>query len=356
MKRKTARLAAVLALLLSLCSGASADPQRATAMIAGGNADRVHLRARPSKQSDSLGLYFEGTPVEYAGSLEDAWVPVRIGSEQGYMMSDFLADSLSEVYLLHSTTTGVVQAGSRVNLFAAPSTGSQALLQLPEGAQVVLLGETNTHWYYVSVNGLAGYVQANHVNREPLPLVRGQITPDVLAVLSGEDAFWHAGAEESMTLRDVGERCFGGSKVTFPRFAIADVDQDANDEIVLTLSVDENPYYGYLVLKSMNGTVWGHEVFYRAMLSLRADGTFSFSSGVADNGFGYLRSAVDQHQIAALAESGSSGETITYWLNGQQVSEALYRLAEKGQEQKPEVIWYDLTEENLRSLMQGFAN
>lgn len=356
MNRKTALFAAILALLLFLCTGAAADAQRATALITGGNADRVHLRARPSKQSDSLGLYFEGTPVAYSGSLEDAWVSVRIGSEEGYMMSAFLSDSLPEASSLRSMTVGVVRAASPVSLHTAPASGSQALLQLPEGTQVVILGETDTHWYYASVNGLAGYVRADSVSLAPIPRVRGQITPNVLAVLTGEEAFWHADAAEYMTLREVGERCFGGSNVTFPHFAIADVDQDANDELILTLSVDEDPYYGYLVLKSADGTVWGNEIFYRAMLSLRADGTFSFSSGAADNGFGYLRSAVDQRQIAALAESVSSDETITYWLNGQQVSEALYREADKAQEQKPEVIWYDLTAENLSVLRKIIAD
>lgn len=120
-------------LLLSVTSGATADNEHFTAFIVGGNADRVHLRSRPSQASDSLGLYFEGTPVTCYGSLREMWVPVQIGHEQGYMMSAFLSDQIEETYPLNETRRGIVRTDSWVNLRSEPSAESQALVQLQEG-------------------------------------------------------------------------------------------------------------------------------------------------------------------------------------------------------------------------------
>lgn len=155
-----------------------------------------------------------------------------------------------------------------------------------------------------------------------------------------------------MYIYDVGDRCFSGMNISYPRFAIADVDQDTNDEIILAMTVDVDEYYGYLVLKSADSTVWGYEVFYRAMLSPKFDGTFSFSSGAADNGFGYMKPDGDQSRLIRLAESVSSDEDIEYFLNGKEVSEILYRAAVKGQDLKTDVIWYDLTNENLSAVLK----
>ena len=88
------------------------------------------------------------------------------------------------------------------------------------------------------------------------------------------------------------------------------------------------------------------------MLSLKADGTFSFSSGALDTGFGYTSLEGDQIHHISLAESVSSYGNIEYFLNGKKVSERLYRDADKGQDQKPDVIWYDLTNENLSSVIK----
>ncbi len=163
MKKTVAFFVLMLILMLSVFISAQADSERSTAIIVGGNADRVHLRAKPSQDSESLGLYFGGTPVSYTGNLNDKWVSVQIGHEQGYMMSAFLSDRLTETYPLNEMKTGTVHTNSWVNLRAAASTNSQGLMRLQEGDQVIIMGETSSHWYYVSCDGLAGYVKSAYV-------------------------------------------------------------------------------------------------------------------------------------------------------------------------------------------------
>ena len=89
------------------------------------------------------------------------------------------------------------------------------------------------------------------------------------------------------------------------------------------------------------------------MLSLKADGTFSFSSGASDNGFGYMDSAVyKDNLLIEIAASESEYDHVSYHLYGTTTSEQVYHDAVKSQKQKPDAIWYDLTNENLSSLLE----
>ena len=51
--------------------------------------DRLHLRAEPSRESASLGKYYNGTPGFVLEHGEE-WTRVRIGGTEGYMMTQFL--------------------------------------------------------------------------------------------------------------------------------------------------------------------------------------------------------------------------------------------------------------------------
>ena len=54
--------------------------------------DRLHLRAKPDKKADSLGKFYNGTPVIIL-ETEGAWSHVRIGLQglEGWMMTEYLA-------------------------------------------------------------------------------------------------------------------------------------------------------------------------------------------------------------------------------------------------------------------------
>ena len=84
-------------LFLILAGGACADGSDApmgTAIINGGDADRVHLREEPSASAQSLGLLFSGTEVSYYSDPGDEWVQVALPGAQygmlGYIKSEYL--------------------------------------------------------------------------------------------------------------------------------------------------------------------------------------------------------------------------------------------------------------------------
>lgn len=126
-----------------------------TAYIDGGTADRVHLRQSPSETAASLGLYFTGTPAERLADLSGGWSRVRIGSETGFVRTQYLAGTghrLFPSYVVDNRTS------DWVNLRSGASFEKEPVGCLSNGAAVLLMGETASGWSYVEADGLRGYV------------------------------------------------------------------------------------------------------------------------------------------------------------------------------------------------------
>ena len=338
--KKAAALLLALALLVSLAAAADM-PENGYAYVVSGTSDRVHLRAAPSTDAASLGLYFTGTRVMLLSPPGGEWTQIAVGSEQGWMMSRYLSADPAVAQQYDARREGRVVAGSLVNLREAPGTDAARVTWVENSNRVIILGETADHWYYVRHVGLAGYIKADYVltgeiTHEPL-------TPAVpeafVGVMTGWETLHFTPAGEYMFIDSL-DRYHGGTPVTFSEYAVADVNQDGRDEVILSMQLGGDPYYGFLVLTGVEGNVWGYEFFYRAMLEPKADGTFSFSSGAADNGFGYASFGTLSPGIVTLGEMRSEGDAITYYLNGQQVSEATYRTALQAQDAKPSAVWY----------------
>lgn len=159
---------AVWALLCAICwaiwaPGAAAQSAGVYATIDGGNANRVHLRASPSVQADSKGLYFTGTQVFCSHGVSQGWTRVIIGAEEGYMMTSYLRTGDAALDVQPDQPQGVVRAPGFVNLRSSPSLDAQVLARLQDGDRATLLGETAGHWYYCAADGIMGYIKADYV-------------------------------------------------------------------------------------------------------------------------------------------------------------------------------------------------
>lgn len=153
MKRYFAVLIAFL--LLAVLPAALADT---TLYVDGHTADRVHLREESSTESDSRGLYFTGTPVTTVGETDNGWTAVVIGTQSGYMKSEYL----SEAPVTPKTPGGTVttsQAGAEVNLRGGPGTDTPIVRSLADGFLLTVYGETKEGWYDVDADGTRGYVK-----------------------------------------------------------------------------------------------------------------------------------------------------------------------------------------------------
>ena len=156
-------LAAFLALLMMTPLALAETGVR---WIDGGNADRVHLRAAPSTNADSLGLYFTGTNAILIDRAGD-WAWVAIGDVEGWMMTDFLSGS----YAAPRGPWYVVDNPSStwVNLRMSPSMDGMVALCPDNGTAVRILGETADGWSYVDCDGVKGYMRTELLSEAEVP-------------------------------------------------------------------------------------------------------------------------------------------------------------------------------------------
>ena len=134
--------------------------QHIPAIIDGGNADRVHLRAKPIIQSESLGLYFSGTEVSCESDPEQEWTKVIIGSQEGYIKSEYLRWGDDRRNVQSRQPRGIVKASDWVNMRSAPTNEAQSKMKIYEGDTVSVLGETSEHWSYVKLDNNYGYIMS----------------------------------------------------------------------------------------------------------------------------------------------------------------------------------------------------
>lgn len=146
----------MMILCLLICGSAFAD----AAYIDGKTASRVHLRNAPSKDSESMGLFYTGTEIMLDNaSLEDEWVRVAIGAMHGYVMNDYLTKE-RPVSMLPACR---VKGGS-LNLRAEPSRQAKVLKVLEDAERLAIMGQTSNDWYYVlHADGTIGYVMPQYV-------------------------------------------------------------------------------------------------------------------------------------------------------------------------------------------------
>lgn len=108
-------------------------------------ADRLHLRKKADQSSDSLGKYYNGTPVRVLERGRE-WTKVQIGRQTGYMMTKYLAFG-KDINRLPTALTGKIQSRPMINV-----TWDGALPETVPGfrsAEWVIIGVIDPDWYLI---------------------------------------------------------------------------------------------------------------------------------------------------------------------------------------------------------------
>ncbi len=369
---RTRKWALVLVALagLVLCGSAVGAAKGVTAVIQGQSADKVHLREGPSAKTKSLGLYFTGTEVWCEAAPSAEWTRVQIGAQGGYIKTELLAwgEALGRVTPKQPTATvSGIKAGSWVNLRQKPSQNGAVAGTLAKGDTVTVLGETVTHWYYVQAGDQYGYMMSKYgtlggtgssgelSSGKPSGSSGGNASVDAalnayLGVLRNGSAFFSPEHNATLTLSQL-VRSLENDSVQITRFAVMDLDRDGIPEVILEQSA-HGYGWGVEILRYQDGAVYGYGLVYRAFMDLAADGTFSFSSGASDNGFGVLKFTHDTCAIEERTYCQSSdfngNDGVSYFVDRKAATKEAFDEAVKNQVQKPEAAWYDFTEANLK--------
>lgn len=145
--------------------------------------------------------------------------------------------------------------------------------------------------------------------------------------------------------------------VSATRFSSVDVDGDGEDEVVLWLQINNVSDYGFEILHNINGEIYGYTLQYRTFMNLKKDGTFLFSGGAADSGIGKLSFSETGYRVntQAYSQSGydSNNElTVQYFINDESCSEDEFNGTLGEQDQKPDVEWVDMSENNINAILK----
>lgn len=165
-------------------------------------------------------------------------------------------------------------------------------------------------------------------------------------------------ANKSLNISEIGQAVTDDDSVTVSatKFAIIDIDGDGEDEIILWLQINGISDYGFEILHYQNGEIYGYTLPYRAFMNLKTDGTFLFSSGAADFGIGKMFFSETEYSVSAQTYTQSRYDsnnelTIQYFIHDESCSEDEFNDVINGQEQKADVEWYDLSENNINATL-----
>lgn len=125
-----------------------------------GARERLHLRALPDVNADSLGRYYNGVRVHILSREAGEWARVSVMGVEGYMMSAYLAfgdagDAVqiaTPMYVVHNPNPG-----DKLNLRERPSEQAESLERYSNGTQVQVMG-TIDGWAHARVGDRTGYM------------------------------------------------------------------------------------------------------------------------------------------------------------------------------------------------------
>lgn len=204
-------------------------------------------------------------------------------------------------------------------------------------------------------------VAAQNLEDGPDPGASSSLSPDAVLdpwmkeVLDGERTFVSPYSAQAYYMNDLRAFFYGDDQnldreIELERLAVIDLDRDGVNEMVVWPAWDQpDPTMqlvhvtGYLILHRQGDEIYGASLGYRGFGCLKSDGTFSYSSGAADWGYGTLRftqdgkaETVDNITYCKAAENGSE----LYFVDGRKATREDFEAASSWQELKPDPAWY----------------
>ena len=177
--------------------------------------------------------------------------------------------------------------------------------------------------------------------------------------LQNKATFFSVDANENIYINEIKKAVSSDDSVKayVSKFAILDMEGDNIPEIILQLTVNDNEYYGYEVLSYKDGVVYGYTMWYRTFMELKEDGTFSFSGGASDYGFGTVQFTdkgyiIDKITYCESVYNPDNTQGISYIVNRESATEEEFNAAIDKQNEKNNATWYDFTDENILNYLR----
>ncbi|MBQ3157665.1 MAG: SH3 domain-containing protein [Clostridia bacterium] len=160
---------AVMLMMIFAVSTASADTVR-FGTVKGGT---TNLREGMSTSTRKLGAYPTGTWMRITGESNGWYKVTAPDGMSGYMKKDFVYISASAKGIV-----GIVDVQGELNMRASASSTARVTGTYPDGVPCILLSE-QSGWYHVTVDGKAGYFDADFIDKKYMTY-----SPDVATVVT----------------------------------------------------------------------------------------------------------------------------------------------------------------------------
>lgn len=143
-------------------------------------------------------------------------------------------------------------------------------------------------------------------------------------------------------------------------FAVQDLDRDGNREVLLSVQGISGDTSGSLILHQIGNKVYGYLIRSRELMGLKTDGRFDytepatvFETGIGSiDGFTETGYTVDKNTYGRIytdrPETASNYEDCV--VEHQPASEEEFIAAINVHNQKPDAVWYEFTEENVKEI------
>lgn len=173
------------------------------------------------------------------------------------------------------------------------------------------------------------------------------------SVLLNNDEFFSIDNKKRLSLNDfLTNKETNGTIFEVTHFTVLDMDGDEVPEVVLELAADNNPEF-YEVLHYMDDTIYGYNIVYRGLEELKTDGTFQYSNGAPDNGYGKLKFQSNAYETDILGYmkpiQNNDNITIGYFINNKSVTEESYNSFMKEEDEKKDVVWHEFSQKNVET-------
>ncbi len=173
-----------------------------------------------------------------------------------------------------------------------------------------------------------------------------------LAVMNEDTCFLNVDDNKCLTITERLDRLRTPAEIL--EFAVVDLDKDNIPEVVLRISVAGNDCWESIILHYQEHKIYGYTEPYRGFHDLKFDGTFSYTEGLMySSGFSTMTFVENQLQKNNfLYYKYSNDNDYVYYIDCKPGTVDEYLIAEEMQREKSNVIWYEYTEKNIKTVFQ----
>ena len=133
------------------------------------------------------------------------------------------------------------------------------------------------------------------------------------------------------------------NSISQSQFAVLDMDGDSVPEVVFQRS----DYTGFIILRYVNGEVYGYEISYRGLMDLKQDGSYSGSGGMNDVSVGKIR-FLGKFYDTDVKMYSIGQDHISYYVHEQKVDKVIFSELWEEYEGLPNADWHEYTDSMVK--------